>query len=142
MTGRKSRASEPLAVELSKLGRLYTGDDTFYWFSVHVCRTEMGKDDKGEVGRFEDGDVEWSAIHRLNTGFSCLSLYTSEDEAWTAMLQFLGRCREIAVGKGYVPAGETVECQNEFSEWYAYADFDIQGRQVRLYGRLHGVNRF
>ena len=98
-------------------------------------------DDEGKEVRHTGEDV-WSGVRGLNAALPCLSLHPSEEAAWNAMLAFLARWRDKAAAMGYAPVGGGVECQEEFHEWHAHCDFDFAGREVRMEGRLHAVNRF
>lgn len=132
---------EPLALELNRQSGVYHGDATFHWFSVHVGETETERNDAGEDERFMCSEG-WSGVRGLNAALPCLPLHPSEDAAWNAMLTFLAKWRGRAVEMGYAPVGDIVERREEFHEWHAHCDFDFKGRQVRLEGRLHSVNRF
>lgn len=134
-------ARKPLVAALDAERGIYHGDATFYWFSLHVGETETDENDSGEPERFMN-DEAWSGVRGLNAALPCLALHPSEETAWNAMLAFLSKWRDRAIAMGYAPVGGIVEAQEEFCEWHAHCDFDFEGRQVRLEGRLHGTNRF
>lgn len=136
-----TKTNEPLVAALDKNLGIYHGDGTFYWFTVHVGETETEENDAGEEERFMNREL-WSGVRGLNTVYSCLFVYGSEETAWRALLSLLEKWRSAAIAMGYAPVGVVVECQEEFNEWHAHCDFDFGGRQVRLEGRLHSVNRF
>lgn len=136
-----AKPKEPLAAALDAERGIYHGDDTLYWFTVHVCKVETEENDEGEEVRYTGEDV-WSGVRGLNAALPCLSLYHSEENAWNAMLAFLARWRDKAAAMGYAPVGGVVECQEEFNDWHAHCDLYLDDRLVRLEGRLHAVNRF
>lgn len=136
-----AKPKEPLASALDAERGIYNGNGTFYWFTVHVCETETEKNDKGEEERYTGEDI-WSGVRGLNGSLPCLSLYPSEDAAFSALLAFLGKWRDKTAAMGYAPVGGVVECQEEFHEWHAHCDFERDGRLVRLEGRLHAASRF
>ena len=109
---------------------LHDGAKVLYYYRVYVDRTDEAR----EVAK-----DRWCAVRGVNPTFRTLALYGSEDEAYAAMLRRLAEMRVVALSMGYEPVGETVEMQEEFHEWWAYADFVHGGVPIRIWAQLSAV---
>lgn len=121
-----------LSNTVSKMfANLYDGDESLYYYTIHVDETDEDR---------ETAKKQWGAICGVNKAFRSLSLFMSEDEAHEAMMKRLKAICETAVSKGYEPVGSIVDEQPEFQEWWAYADFTHNGKPIRIWGQLGGIN--
>lgn len=101
-----------------------------YYYKVYVDRTDEAR----EVAK-----DRWCAVRGLNPTFRTLALYGSEDEAYAAMLRRLSEMCQVALSMGYAPVGEITEMQEEFHEWWAYADFANGDVPIRIWAQLAPV---